>query len=205
MNGQLIQRRLALVLLAALALTIPACCITTDNPLSDLNQAKVDEKLLGTWEAPGSQGLFKTFMVERLALRGYPPGAMKLTLNPADASNSPRHFVCFGTELNGKRYAHICLEPINELKRRPTWNQVQSKGFNIYKYEVSAKTLTLWGTRNDVLQKAVEAGKLKGKWEGGSYYRYIRVTDTTANLARFLASVEGDEVFYKEGELKRVK
>jgi hypothetical protein len=94
---------------------------------------------------------------------------------------------------------------VEDLRRFPTWEKASAKGYLIYKYEVTAEVLTLWSSQSGQLEKAVKAGNLKGKWEGGPYYSYLRITDTTANLARFLASEEGDRLFSKDGVLKRVK
>jgi hypothetical protein len=206
MNGQPGNRRLAHLMLAALVVAIPACDIASVNPVSDPGKAKAHEELFGTWEwaNPDPAGFCKTMTVEKLSLRGYPLGAMKVTFKPRDPSESPMICVCFSTELNGKRFAYSCGPLVKDLKQLPTWNKLSANGYGIYKYEVSAESLTLWG-QSSGLAKAVEAGKLKGKWAGGPYYSYIKLTDTTPNLAKFLSSDEGDALFSKEGILKRVK
>jgi hypothetical protein len=202
MKGQPGNRRFAHTLLAALVLTIPACGIVSDNPLSDPQKAKVDEELLGTWQNtnPDPQAYCEAVTVEKLSLPGYPPGAMKLTLKPRNPSSGSLIFVCFSTELKGNRFVYYCCGPLLP------WDKLRAEGYAIYKYKISGERLTLWGERGVALAQAVEAGKLKGKWAGGQYYSYIQLTDTTERLAAFLSSDEGDAVFgYQEGILKRVK
>lgn len=206
MNRQAKYRRSAQAILAALALALPACTISSDNPPSDPERTKADAELLGTWEIPDPdpQAFCKALTIEKLSRPGYPAGAMKVTVVPRDPAERPIVAVCFSTELEGKKFAYCCTVAAEEAEHFPTWDHLRTKGYGIYKYEVRAKELTLWGGSTG-LARAVEAGKLKGKWAGGPYYSYIRLTDTTANLAKFLSSAEGDAVFAKEGILKRVK
>jgi hypothetical protein len=207
MNEQWRDRRFFYMMFSALVFAVPACGISSDNPLSDPQKAKVDEELLGTWENPNPDpaSFCKTLTVEKLSLPGYPPGALKLTMKPRDASQPAKIGVCFCTELNGRKYAYHCGPLVDDGKQLPTWEKLVVSGYGIYKYRVSGGSLTLWGGGGSTFAKAVEAGKVKGKWAGGPYYSYIQLTDTTANLAKFLSSDEADALLGEEGVLKRVK
>jgi hypothetical protein len=110
MNRQAKYRRSAHVILAALALAVPACSISSENPPADPQKAKADGELLGTWENlnPDPQAFCKTLTVEKLSLSGYPAGAMKVTVTPRDPDNPPQIAVCSSTELNGKKFAYSC-------------------------------------------------------------------------------------------------
>lgn len=207
MNRQTRYLRFTHVLLAGLALVTPGCLIGSDSPVSDPDKAKADESLVGTWETTVIQpdAAHKGLTVEKLVLPGYPPGLMKATLNATKPDNTPKSLVFFVSDLNGQKFANLVSEDIKDPRHLPAWDKLKAKGYGIQKYDVSGDTLKLWLERQTVLEKAIMAGKLKGKWAGGPYYSYIQLTDTSDNLARFLASEDSKELFVKGSELKRVK
>ena len=81
--------------------------------------------------------------------------------------------------------------------REKGWNSEAVGGFFIFKYKIEGDTLLLWQMDDDAKRKAIQGGKIKG--EG------IGFTDTTENVARFVASA-GDSLFKEEViRLERVK
>jgi acylphosphatase len=76
----------------------------------------------------------------------------------------------------------------------------------ILRYEIKGDVLTLHVMDGDARKRAIEAGKVKGVVEKdphGNIRAYF--TDTSENLARFVASA-GDDLFVKDAlRLERVK
>ncbi|HMF20279.1 MAG TPA: hypothetical protein VKE98_23930 [Gemmataceae bacterium] len=175
-------------------------CIDSEAPLSDPDKAAPDEKLLGKWihEDKGFKPV--QFTIEKVAAPGYPTGIMKLTcrrLAKTDQETPQVGFV-FRSELKGKTYLNLCGKMVDELPMLPPWNKVRANGFRIFKYSVKEHTLTFWFVDDEsVLKTAVMHGKLNGTIRPMGYLDFeptVRLKDTTANLARFLAS-EDEKLF----------
>jgi hypothetical protein len=163
---------------------------------------------LGTWEnvnPNAGEGFFKFLVVERLALPGYPPEALKVTAKFYEADKPPRVGVLFSKELNRKKFVCQCGEFMDDPKEMPDWGKLRAKGYGTYKYQISANSLTVWSEDRPALENAVMAGKLKGKLVGSGFSQHIQLSDTSADLAKFLSSEEGDAVFGKLADFKRAR
>jgi hypothetical protein len=64
-------------------------------------------------------------------------------------------------------------------------------------YKVDGNKGLIWPLDSDAMKRAIQAGKIKGTIERDNGSEKIKFTDTTENLARFVAQA-GDSLFVKE-------
>jgi hypothetical protein len=182
--------------LQVLVFLFSGCTLDSESPLSDPDNAKVDEKVLGKWINTDKDAFAQTTTVEKISAKGYPPGVMKLALRPVEAGDNPAGMfgLVFCTELKGKTYVNLCGQMVDAPAKLPAWEKVRAGQFSILKYAVEGDTLSLWHLRDEApLETAIANGKLKGtvrkrgQFDWGPKYR---VTDTTANLAQIVADAD---------------
>jgi hypothetical protein len=202
MNGPSSRFSVSRTVLFGLLVLLAGCTtIYSDNPLSDPETAKPDEKLIGEWmpkQKPKDDYLRLT--VKKMDAPGYPAGTMKLILTPFEPGGTPvkggaiRVGVIFCTELKGKTFVNLCGRAIEEPAKLPAWEKLRAQGFSILKYSAAQDTLKLWYVGDESpLKTAVKNGMLKGKFQPagpGGFGPTVRVTDTGANLARLLSKEE---------------
>jgi hypothetical protein len=197
--------RLSLLLLAFL---LSSCgpAIHLKTPLSALDQAKPDERLVGIWKPQPKEKEKDTnqflLFIGKVDVPNFPPGIMKAVVIGFDTKNHlgdvPLFF--FPTSAGADTYANL-LE-LNEGEaldrgRNPTWDKRKIRGFAIYKYQVEKDQLTIWQMANNAVQTAVQKGQVKGNLEKkGSQVTAINLTDGE-DLLRFLTS-GGDRMLFAD-------
>jgi hypothetical protein len=114
----------------------------------------------------------------------------------------------FPTTIGDKTYLNVSDGKDAQVKlvEDQGWTAETVNAYLILRYQVTRDTLEVQWMDGDAKKRAVEAGKIKGKIEkdqdGNARAMF---TDTTENLAKFVAEA-GDDLFSKDVlKLQRVK
>ena len=104
----------------------------------------------------------------------------------------PTQALAFPTTIGGKTYLNVTAQLIEEGKG---W---KSKEYFLFRYQMDGERLLLWRMDTDAKKTAIENGKIKGisdhEKSKKAWLRTLRFTDTTENLARFVADA-GDSLW----------
>ena len=180
-----------------------AGCIDSEAPLSDPDKAKPDEQLLGQWRSteklpPGSE--LEALTIEKFSADGYPAGVMKFVMT-SKSEKKTSYNLAFRTELKGKTYLNFLDKWLDVSVKPPAWKEPGKRRFLINKYAVKDDKLTIWLVGDEApLKKAVMEERLKGGVRPQGYLDFeptVRLTDTTANLAKFVAK-EDENLFLEQ-------
>jgi hypothetical protein len=191
-----IPKSLALILgLLCLAFT---SCVDSDNPLSDPKQSAVDPGLVGVWRARDKDGEVTYYHVGKAGGK-FPAGMLRVKIITHNKNGElPRpdagDTLVFTTVLGKNRYVNITGLDAEKIKSMgdAKWEPKMADGYFIYKYEINGDKLAIAGMDHEQKEAAIKAGKIKGTGEGDNR----RFTDTTENLARFLASGDAEKLFF---------
>jgi hypothetical protein len=192
-------KRLWLIVAAVLLL---AGCGDSKNPLSDPQTSKPDERLSGVWQWTGKDGQVTYYHVG-CASEKLPKGTMRVAhvQHEKGRIESPGEFLMFPTILGEKTYLNVAAVKGQQVKlvEEKGWKAVDS--YMILKYQVDGDQLSVWAMDADAKKRAIDGGKVEGVIEKN---KPIKFTDTTENVARFVAEA-GDSLFSKKPErLERV-
>jgi hypothetical protein len=140
-----------------------------------------------------------------------PSGVMRVVgiVHDTDGTmNRPVEFLMFPTTIGTNTYLNLAPgdgKQLNLLKNKG-WKSIE--GYVLFKYKIEGDRLLLWKMDPDAKQRVIEDKKVKGEIREGFALDMNRLTDTTENVARFVAK-EGDSLFAKEAihaiQLDRVK
>jgi hypothetical protein len=183
-------------------------CDDSKNPLSSPADSSPDKQLIGIWQHDG--GTNTTYY-----LVGYLGGeALKNVMRVVIATREkdgklqqPEQGMLFPTALEGTSYLNLAAADQNQLAKVQDkgWQSNLFESYFILKYRVEGDVLLVWPIEPDTKKKAIKAGTIKGEIKNANGGRSVRFTDTTENLARFVAESE-DELFAKEPlRFQRVK
>jgi len=201
------MRRIACSLVCVFCLATLTSCVGSDQPISDVNTAEQDAKLVGVWvQVEESETNYLHIAGEGIAAKGAKkptPGMMRYVLVEQLASDegvtiggagSGNFFVC---KLGDNHYAS--LYPMDQPPPEPG----DVPGFWLMKYKVDRDTLKIWmlGTRE--LAKVVESGALAGTVSKPAPLQFfhipqVRLTATSEELAAFFKTQAGDKLFGAE-------
>jgi hypothetical protein len=180
------MRALAMLALCALA----SGCPESVHPVSDPAKAAPDAALFGVWHGTfdgdeiylhvggGDQGMTKSTMVE----------------HRKDGAIKTERYLAYPTRLEG--LAVLNVQPLAEGDK--------FRGYSLFKYEVTARKLTLWMTSYAAVREDIKAAKLKGVAEDGAYGE-TRITASSAELASYLQAADQARLFDKPLAFKRVR
>lgn len=201
----------AMLRLLAAAFLLLTGCAESENPLSDPLKTKPDARLAGVWRVQGDQ-----YSVGPVG-DGLPESVMRMVGVPHSKDGKltpPGELLFFPTALGSNTYLNVTDGAdwkVESLKKKD-WRSIDS--YVLAKYKVEGDTLLVWPMAAGAVKSAIETGKIKGvarripvKNPGAKAKsrEQVMLTDTTENLARFVAS-EGDRLFSKEVlRLERVK
>jgi hypothetical protein len=197
-----------LLFVAALVLLLPSC-VDSKTPLSDPDKAKPDDQLMGVWRFRGERGETTYYHVGRAGGK-LPASVMDVVSvqHTPDGKINQGELLVFPSTLGEKTYLNAGeIRPEQRtLLEEKGWKQGAVDAYLILRYEIKGDVLTLHVMDGDARKRAIEAGKVKGVVEKdphGNIRAYF--TDTSENLARFVASA-GDDLFVKDAlRLERVK
>ncbi len=184
---------LSVVVASALFLT---GCGYSAHPLSDPLKSKADARLAGVWRMRGDKGV----MYCHIGVVGekLPPSVMRAVaiMHEEGKMKGPVEYLLFPTVLGTKTYLNLTggeEQQINLLQQKG-WTDETANSYFFLKYQLEGDKLTVWNINDDAKRQAIESGKVKGEIDPKN--KSSRFTDTTENLARFVAEA-GDGLFSK--------
>ena len=185
-----------------------ASCIDSKNPISDPEKAKVDQKFLGVWRMADKGGDVIYYHVG-LAGGKLPRGvlrAISIRHNKDGSVGGPDELLLFCTEAGNSRFLNVaCVDRKEDLEKldQSGWNAKLVNAYFIIKYELKDDSLKLWQMDRNAKAKAIEAGKIKGEITKND----VTFTDTSENLAKFLADPANAGLFDAKDSIRydRVK
>ena len=174
--------------------------ITSSRPLSDPMQAKIDQRLIGSWRTTirnetyyfhigAGNILGKLNWMELVLVK---PGKKK----PAFYM---RHFIGFPTIIGDKNYFNIgyTAKLVPQLRGAKPEELIASVDrYDIFQYKFVGDTLEIMAPDQKFIRTAIKNGKIKGK--------DAKTDDTVENLLAFIKSV-GKKMFPKKFVYTRVK
>lgn len=186
------------MLILGLICLVCTSCVDSDNPLSDPKLATVDQGLIGVWREREKDGDVTYYHVGKAGDK-FPAGMLRVReikhdkngeLDRPDCSDT----LMFTTTLGKNRYVNVTILDAEKIKTmdNSNWEPKMAEGYFIYKYEISGDKLTVAIIDPEQKEAVINAGKLKGTVEGDNTH----FTDTTENLARFLASPDAEKLFF---------
>jgi hypothetical protein len=164
------MNRLSIAVLALCGLL--AGCPESIHPLGDPAKAAPDPALFGVWHGtfdgdeiylhvgPADRGMTQAVMVEHREK----DGAIKL-----------ERYVAFPTQLG--KLAMLNVRRVDEPDT--------DRGYNLFRYQVDKKKLTLWMTAYAAAHDDIKAGKLAGKASDKPYGETL-ITASSEELAKYL-------------------
>ncbi len=173
--------------------------VESKRPLSDPNQASIDDRVVGTWQAVIRE---KQYYLH--AGTGNIVGQsnwMELVLvNPGDKPTFYLHhkvgFPCKVGDMDFFTVANVSVL-IAQLRGSKTEELISSvERYDILRYEVTGDTLDVWPADQKAVRAAIEAGEIKGT--------DATIDDTPENLARFLEA-SAAKLFLRKIHYTRVK
>ena len=196
-----------------------AGCVESEQPLSDPETAQMDQRLFGLWQRRDPDGAVEYLHIGgeyRLPLvvnRAQPePGLMQYTAvrhepnnRAAEAPSGTRFFV---TRIGDDDYGNWVFPQEEKDRGKPVH-------YTFYKYRVKPDALEIWDMDRHATAAAIEAGKLKGVVRRKAQvnptdaveYDELLITDTSTNIASFLAAGGAKSCFLESGKVtyQRVK
>jgi hypothetical protein len=169
-------------------------CDESTAPLSDASKATPDERLIGLWQHR-HKDCVTYYHVWRLGGKT-PEGVMRVMVvgHPNNgAFRVPHQFLAFRSDVGGHSFlncAFVTEEQLDSI-RKEGWKAEVLECYIFLKYRVEDDTLLLWMMDHKAKKKAIQDGKIKSRRCGVGI---IRFTDTTENLAQFVAAA-GDELY----------
>lgn len=172
-------------------------CDESTAPLSDASKASPDKRLIGLWQHRYQNGV-TYYHIGRLGGKA-PEGVMRVVAVSRRNSGEleePHQLLAFRSDVGGHSYLNIAGVTQEQLGsiREEGWKADVLGSYILPKYRVEDDALLVWGTDMEAKKKAIEGGKIKGEIRLGGFARF---TDTTQNLAQFVAAA-GDELFSDE-------
>ena len=181
------------VFLLMAACLLSTGCLDSKNPLSAPKTSKADERLAGVWRERNKDGKSVAYYHVGQAGDKFPKGVMRVVaiahregkVEPAD------EYLIFPTVLQGKTYLNVVAnEEQVKLLDKDGWKADAIDAYTLCKYRLEGDTLVLWLIDDAAKERAIKSGKIKGEAKPNEPARF---TDTTENLARFVAEA-GDSL-----------
>jgi hypothetical protein len=202
-----------LTLILGLFCLVFTSCVDSDSPLSDPKAVTVDPGLLGVWRAREKEGNITYYHVGKAGDK-FPAGMLRVRIIKHEKNGELERpngddILAFTTVLGKNRYVNVTGLDAEKIKTLgdAKWEPSMADNYFIYKYDITGGKLTMACMDPKQKQAAIEAGKIKGTKENNP-----RFTDTTENLARFIASPDAEKLFFTKentdegyGILERLK
>ncbi|MHB0955021.1 MAG: hypothetical protein ACYC0X_01445 [Pirellulaceae bacterium] len=197
-----------LLLVAAFTLLLTSC-FDSKVPLSEPQNSKPDDRLTGVWRFQGEGGELNYYHFGRIA-ENLPASLMRVVnaQHTPDGKIQSAELLVFPTTIGDKSYLNVAelkssqLQPLEEKG----WTDDAFNEYLILRYQIKGDVLMLQLIDQEAKKRAVEGKKIKGTIErdtDGNMRAHF--TDTTENLAKFVAEA-GDDIFSKNVlRLEKVK
>ena len=158
-------------------------CLISVNPLSSPAEASPDERLFGVWVLQdeddggaylhvgrGEQGMTEALMIE----------------HRQDGTYKTFRYRAFPTKLGEQTFLNV-VSPDDHKDR---------KGYDIVRYQVDGKRLSIALMTEAVVKADIAAGKLKGKVEKGEFGD-VTITASNEELRAYLQAADPAKLFPK--------
>jgi hypothetical protein len=182
-----------LFLIGVAACFLASGCDDSKNPLSDPKTSKADERLVGVWRQPGGDG--DDSYVGHAGER-FPNNVMRIVVvnNSNGELGTPDEYLAFTTVIGDKTYLNLVRDGDNKVVTRldrEGWKAAAVDCYTFLRYKFDGDKLVMWIMDEQAMQKAIQSGKIKGVTKP---FESPLFTDSTANLARFVAEA-GDSLW----------
>ncbi len=172
-------------------------CDDSKNPLSDPKTSKANERLVGVWRGPDGDG--DVYYHIGHAGEAFPVCVLRIVEINQNKGNvdPPAEYLAFPTAIGDKTYLNVVLDGDKKLVKRLDengWNAANVDCYTFFKYAFDGDKLVLWAIEESAKGRAIQSGKVKGAAKPCEISKF---TDTTANLARFVAEA-GDSLWNTE-------
>ncbi len=188
-------------ILAAASLLFAGCVPESINPLSTPATSAIDQRFEGVYQeirkdsdSTAGRGYWhfhyrgasdtakgerrSTTWLEILGVGHEPKSGLEIT-----------RYKALATKIAGQDYLSFIELPQDGAKKSPGT-------YSFVRYEVNWRgDLRVWIAKESAFVSAVKAGNLRGKVTGGSFGESVTLTDTTANLAAFIAASDSHKLF----------
>ncbi len=202
----MLHRPFTLCLIALLGLLLPGFAmraeadlgVESNRPLSDPRQAKIEERVVGTWRGT-IQG--KPYFLH-VGIGNIVGQSNWMELVMVKQAKKPSfymyHKIGFPSTIGDKCFFNVAnvSKLIPQLRGSKTEELISSVArYDIYKYEVTEDYLDIWAADQKFVRESIKAGKIKGT--------DATIDDTAENLIRFVESAP--KLFGKKVRYTRVK
>ena len=184
-----------LFLPVALCLLFSGCDDST-APLSDVKTAKIDEHLVGDWKQVMEKGE-AIYHVEK-AGKSLPDGVVHVRVTGKEengAAKTPSDYLAFTMTIDGTTYLNVVINNDQVAKlTEEGWKAGLVTNYCLYRYKIVGDKASLWVLDEDAKKQAIRDGKIQGKLPDNGNTRPTTFTDTSPNLASFVAK-SGDAIW----------
>jgi len=192
------------VFLLFLVSILPGCVMK--EPLSNPDEAKLDDRLLGPWKFVDEKvkGHPPILHIGKADIRRAPPGIMKGVWLENDEKNQVQvsTYYFFPTCLGQAHYSNILdVNPLDGEKPK-TWNENRVEDWLLTKYAVENDRLTIWLLAAKAAEEAVQKGEVKGIIEEKGLLKFKRTLLTDSkDLCHFLLNGGDKKLFSDEHKM----
>jgi hypothetical protein len=184
----------AVIILFIVYLIYSACMPEFINPLSEPQNAKIDQRLLGTWFTKNirkniDQDIYINFEIDKDNSKLINTELKVINNKSKDIRTTL--FTLFITSNNDNYF----------MNAKENKEGTLSEYYNIAKYEIKNDKLKLYLVDEEKLDKAIENNKILGTSKNGMFY-HIKVTDTGLNTLNLL---NNNKLFILFADFQKVK
>ena len=189
----LLKRFAGFFLALAVTVLLSSCIPESVNPLGSPEPSAADARLEGHWrgfEAPGKSLIFTNknapwFHVAEIDLR--------------EEAKDDKEYNVFPTKIGKAHFLNVRAF----VKEEENGAAKENKNYWFVRYEIAADgTLSIWSMDEELVEKAIKAGKLKGtvedKKSDNEKIRQVTLKDSTANLVKFIEKSGAEKLFHNE-------
>jgi hypothetical protein len=158
-----------------------SCVVSFENPLSDSQTSTTDLRLTGRWQE----------VIEKKAIFEFSSDSDKnILLSLIDEKDKSKlMFTVFTTTIGDHHY--MTLKPVDEDNE---------KTFLLVRYEIRGDEMTTWLPNEEKINELIKQNKISGNQKS---YGEVSISNSSAELKKFLESNDSDQLFESFGTLKK--
>jgi len=180
------NRILSFCIVVFTGLLSAACVPTSINPLSHVEEAKVDTRLVGTW-VPVS--VKENGYLHFLPGKGGEMDGVVVSFNNKNGGEWMRYSL-FSSQINNHSFLNV-----RELEKTGKLPNGEKTPYFLVRYQITEKgRLQLWLLSQEAAKEAVRKG-LRGDISKSTFGSNIRITASTEELAEYLKQVGPTALF----------
>ena len=178
-----------LSLMMAVLISLSSCLDGWENPISDVQDAKVDKRLIGTWvftDDSESKGKIHIYEIDEHSLYSYsydPSSEQRCVLNYHEFRIS---------EVDGRTFVN---------SRRFNCGTKEFSKYDIDEYEFNGENeVIIYPINEDFVEEAIRDKELPGEDVGNEYHNYV-VTATSQEIREFIRNSPKEKLFDRDNPL----